>query len=78
MSINLTKASDGFLKLKDAEDLSPRTIDSYDYYLRQWIAHIGDQDVGNITASTITAFLIWTQTGYMLRKQSRVFFTRTH
>ena len=48
VSINLSKACDGFLKFKIAEGLSHRTIESYDYYLKQWIDHIGDQDVANI------------------------------
>ena len=42
-SISLSKACDGFLKFKVAEGLSQRTIDSYEYYLHQWIDHIGEQ-----------------------------------
>ena len=42
-SILLSKAVDGFLTFKIAEGLSKRTIDSYEYYLHQWIDHIGEQ-----------------------------------
>jgi len=64
VSINLSKACDGFLKFKIAEGLSHRTIDSYDYYLKQWIDHIGDQDAANIRPNDLTSYLAWLRTDY--------------
>ena len=58
------KAIDGFLKFKTAEGLSQRTIDSYEYYLNQWMKHIGDQDVAKIKSSDLTDYLAWMRTEY--------------
>jgi len=63
-SINLSKACDGFLKFKVAEGLSQRTIDSYEYYLNQWINHIGDQDASKIRSGDLTNYLAWLRTDY--------------
>ncbi len=48
LSLSISKAIDGFLKFKVAEGLSKRTVDSYEYYLNQWMNHIGDQEVAKV------------------------------
>jgi len=60
----ISKAIDGFLKFKVAEGLSQRTVDSYEYYLNQWMNHIGDQDVAKIKSSDLTNYLAWMRTEY--------------
>lgn len=57
VTINLSKACDGFIKFKAAEGLSHRTIESYEYYLNQRFNHIGDQDAANIRLSDLTNYL---------------------
>ena len=64
MTLSISKASDGFLKFKVAEGLSQRTVDSYEYYLNQWMEHIGDQDVSSIKPSDISDYLAWMRTQY--------------
>jgi integrase/recombinase XerD len=63
-TLSISKAIDGFLKFKVAEGLSQRTVDSYEYYLNQWMNHIGDQDVAKIKSSDITNYLAWMRTEY--------------
>lgn len=68
VSILLSKATDGFLKFKLAEGLSNRTIPSYEYYLNQWIAHVGNIDAAKVTASDISHHLAWLRTEYKPRR----------
>jgi len=63
-TLSISKAIDGFLKFKVAEGLSQRTVDSYEYYLNQWMNHIGDQDVAKIKSSDLTNYLAWMRTEY--------------
>ena len=63
-ALSISKAIDGFLKFKVAEGLSQRTVDSYEYYLNQWMNHIGDQDVVKIKSSDLTNYLAWMRTEY--------------
>lgn len=63
-TLSISKAIDGFLKFKVAEGLSQRTVDSYEYYLNQWMNHIGDQDVAKIISSDLTNYLAWMRTEY--------------
>ena len=63
-ALSISKAIDGFLKFKIAEGLSQRTVDSYEYYLNQWMNHIGDQDVAKIKSSDLTNYLAWMRTEY--------------
>ena len=63
-ALSISKAIDGFLKFKVAEGLSQRTVDSYEYYLNQWMNHIGDQDVAKIKSSDLTNYLAWMRTEY--------------
>ena len=68
ISIPISKAIDGFLKFKVAEGLSKRTIDSYEFYLNQWMEHVGDQDVAKVTASDLTNYIAWMRTDYKPRR----------
>jgi len=52
------------MKFKVAEGLSKRTIDSYEFYLNQWMEHVGDQDVAKATASDLTNYIAWMRTEY--------------
>ena len=63
-TLSISKSIDGFLKFKVAEGLSQRTVDSYEYYLNQWMNHIGDQDVAKIKSSDLTNYLAWMRTEY--------------
>jgi integrase/recombinase XerD len=63
-SLSILKAIDGFLKFNIAEGLSQRTVDSYEYYLNQWMNYPGDQDVTKIKTSDLTNYLAWMRTEY--------------
>ena len=64
LSLSISKAIDGFQKFKVAEGLSQRTVDSYEYYLNQWMNHIGDQDVAKIKPSDLINYFAWMRTEY--------------
>ena len=68
LSLSISKAIDGFQKFKVAEGLSQRTVDSYEYYLNQWMNHIGDQDVAKIKPSDLSNYLAWMRTEYKPRR----------
>jgi integrase/recombinase XerD len=68
LSLSISKAIDGFLKFKVAEGLSKRTVDSYEYYLNQWMNHIGDQEVAKVKPSDLTNYLAWMRTEYKPRR----------
>ena len=68
LSLSISKAIDGFQKFKVAEGLSQRTVDSYEYYLNQWMNHIGDQDVAKIKSSDLSNYLAWMRTEYKPRR----------
>ena len=57
-TLSISKAIDGFLKIKVAEGLSQHTVDSYEYYLNQWMNHIEkNHDVAKIKSSDLTNYL---------------------
>jgi len=60
---SLSKAIAGFLQHKAAEALSPTTLDSYERILQQWLDHVGDVEVGQITTQDFRAYLAWLRTG---------------
>ena len=53
----LSKAIEGFFNFKLAEAISLGTIAGYRHDLKHFIEHVGDQDVGNITADMARTFL---------------------
>jgi len=56
------------MKFTVAEGLSKRTIDSCEFYLNQWMEHVGDQDVAKVTASDLTNYIAWMRTEYKPRR----------
>jgi len=64
LSLSISTAIDGFQKFKVAEGLSQRTVDSYEYYLNQWMNHIGDQEVAKIKPSDLINYFAWMRTEY--------------
>jgi integrase/recombinase XerD len=67
-NITISKAIDGFTKFKMAEGLSPRSVNSYEFLLNQWLNHIGDKPVSEISSQDITAYLAWLRTDYQPRR----------
>jgi len=64
----ISKAIDGFVKFKMAEGLSPRSVNSYEFLLNQWLKHIGDKPALEISSQDITAYLAWMRTDYQPRR----------
>ena len=64
----LSKAIEGFFNFKLAEAISLGTIAGYRHDLKHFIEHVGDQDVGNITADMARTFLGWLRTGYIPKR----------
>jgi len=64
----LSKAVQGFLQYKQAEGLSPRTIESYEHDLKLWLEYQQDVDVGKVTAAHIRAYMIYLQKEYKPRR----------
>jgi integrase/recombinase XerD len=62
--LSISKSIDGFLKFKAAEGLSLRTMASYEYTLKRWMAYIGDRSVTKIQASDLTGYMAWLRTEY--------------
>jgi integrase/recombinase XerD len=60
----LTKALTGFVQYKQAEGLSPRTIEIYSDHLKKWAAHAGDPPVAKIRTTDIRAYLAWLANDY--------------
>jgi integrase/recombinase XerD len=67
-SLLLSKAIPGFINYKTAEGLALRTIDSHERLLNKWLEHIGDQEVGEITAQDVVAYLSWLRNEYTPRR----------
>ena len=67
-SLLLSKAIPGFINYKTTEGLSTRTIDSYERLLNKWLEHIGDQEIGKITAQDVVAYLSWLRNEYTPRR----------
>ena len=68
LSLSLSKCIDGFLKFKTAEGLAQRTVDSYAYYLNQWMNRVGDQEVAKIRSVQIAEYLAWMRTEYQPKR----------
>jgi len=64
----ISKAIDGFVKYKMAEGLSPRSVNSYEFLLIQWLKHIGDKPASEISSQDITAYLAWLRTEYQPKR----------
>ena len=52
----LSKAIEGFLQYKQAEALSPRTIESYAHDLKLWLEYQKDGDVAKVTTPNLRAY----------------------
>jgi integrase/recombinase XerD len=63
-SITLQKAILGFLQAKEAEALSPRTIQGYQQHLDGWLEHMGDQAIAQVTTQDLRAYLAYLRTEY--------------
>jgi integrase/recombinase XerD len=66
----LSKAVAGFLQYKEAEGLSPRTIEVYTDHLERWLGYVGDVNITTVTTAQIRAFLVWLRTDY---QSARIF-----
>lgn len=66
--MGLKKALLGFLQAKEAEALSPRTIQSYHRHLETWAQYMGDRSVNGITAQAIRAYLAYLWTEYVPKR----------
>ena len=64
-SMLLSKAIDGFLSFKEAEGLTPNTLNSYKRHLQKWLEHMGDIEVGKIDAQKIITFMNWLRNEYV-------------
>ena len=60
----LSKALNGFTITKQAEGLSPRTVNSYLECLSKWVEHTGDRDISQVTGPQISSYLAWLRTDY--------------
>lgn len=67
-SLFLSKTIPGFINHKTAEGLALRTIDSHERLLNKWLEHIGDQEIGKITAQDVVAYLSWLRNEYTPRR----------
>ena len=63
-SLLLSKAIPGFINYKTAEGLALRTIDSHERLLNKWLEHIGDQEIGKISAQDVVAYISWLRNEY--------------
>ncbi|MBP7692822.1 MAG: phage integrase N-terminal SAM-like domain-containing protein, partial [Anaerolineales bacterium] len=64
-SMGLKKAILGFVQAKEAEALSPRTIQSYQLHLETWAQYMGERSVNGITAQDVRAYLAYLRTEYV-------------
>lgn len=62
--LSVSKALVGFLNTKAAEGLSPRTLQSYEHRIKQWIDYAGEVEVVSVTPQTIRRYLAWLRTDY--------------
>ncbi len=67
-SLFLSIAIPGFINYETAEGLALRTIDSHERLLNKWLEHIGDQQIGKITAQDVVAYLSWLRNEYTPRR----------
>ena len=64
LPLPLSKALNGFTITKQAEGLSPRTVNSYLDCLSKWVEHTGDRDISQVTGQQISSYLAWLRTDY--------------
>ncbi len=64
-SLILDKAIEGFLSYKEAEGISPRTIDSYSRQLEKWMEYEGKIEIRKINSRNIIAYLNWLRNDYI-------------
>lgn len=67
-SMGLKKAILGFVQAKEAEALSPRTIQSYQLHLETWAQYMGERSVNGITAQDVRAYLAYLRTEYVPKR----------
>lgn len=67
-SISLKKALLGFVQAKEAEALSPRTIETYRRQLECWIDHAGDRSVSEVDTQALRAYLAYLRTEYVPKR----------
>ena len=64
-SLVLSKALVGYLYFKTAEELSDRSLESYERILKKWIQYCGDVEIVTITNNDIVGNLRWLRTDYV-------------
>jgi integrase/recombinase XerD len=64
----MPRAVSGFLQYREAEGLSPSTLEVYRDHLARWVEHVGEANVSRVTSQQIRAFLIWLRTDYKPRR----------
>jgi len=67
-ALKTEKAITGFLQHKAAEGCSTTTLISYTQYLKVWVKHVGEIDIGEIAATDLRAFLAWLRSDYKPRR----------
>jgi len=68
--LKLSKAISGFVQHKTAAGLAATTIQGYERDLKKWVTHIGDVDIGDVTAQDVRDYLAWLRTEYKLHRLS--------
>lgn len=63
-SISVRKAILGYLQAKEAEALSPRTIETYQRHLECWADHLGERSISAVTTQDLRAYLAYLRTEY--------------
>ena len=56
---------DGFVKYKNAEGLSRRTVESYELDLNRWMEKMGDKPIGKVTPIDVRDYLAYLRTDYV-------------
>ncbi len=64
----ISKAVVGFLQYKQAEGLSPRTVDSYSSDLKLWLEFQEDVDVNKVSAQNVRQYLTFLLNDYVPRR----------
>lgn len=55
----VSQAIPGFLQYKAAAGLSPRTLQSYEHHLKQWVEHISDKPLKKVTTADLRGYLVF-------------------
>ena len=67
----ISKAVEGFGQFKQAEGLSPRTVDGYSRDLGKWLAYQGDSVLSRVTAVQLRGYLTYLKTEYQPKRFDR-------